>query len=774
MELSRRSLLLASFGGTLPVEEGPLPALLSQLGWEKAARAPLLVVLPDPKLARRLPLASLPARPTLAELATAMGRQVTRLPSLTCLTPTHMDLLALPTGPPEAAVTWERADTLTRLLTTLDTAQWARLTSAQGLGATDLQPEQLPLLQRLVGRITQCWRSTPTNTFVDEAELSERERAALRIQLSRVLQLGVPAVTEDDPDADVHYLYSPERYLPQQSTWHIGESASPNLLVRRVPAKPKASELSESLLGLERLVSLEGAATLGELLARVSRAARLELHTDPRVAKLPLWVAPRAPLVPVRDVLQALALSVTGTFRRVGPAFVLTDDRVGIGTRLAKWHLWWASAQALRDQELDKDYDKLCGKGKGLSWAPGADLGLPAAQLGQLLSGEELTLSPSALPAGVLSNLEAELRESQAKRKAAADLEVIPSLSLSVILPGRGSVVLETIDTMRGTDRLTEVLRPDAEPEGEAPLARDSGPVAWSAGERERVLLAHAKDATEAKALVRLAQTYGFSRLALSAERQVLVEVGTVAARLVVPLLAPLAVSDPALADLTLLGEPSRVARARLEQAPLRVGRDFRQTAAQLQTEGGDWARFDTPEQRATLLLRAVSRVKGLGSGAVFLCDTESVGYEDTLWGSPTLAGLLGWTPARRLAFLRRSGRDPLDVLPDSPQAYGLEQLPLAFFPHDAALSQAWKALLERERVSFLAELTAALTKVGRIPRLIPRWEVHRLEQGTESVGVLRSLAQNSESGTVYLDARALPSARLEPLLAEALVAKKT
>jgi hypothetical protein len=34
---------------------------------------------------------------------------------------------------------------------------------------------------------------------------------------------------------------------------------------------------------------------------------------------------------PAIDLMQALALCVAGTWRRVGPAFVLTDDREGIG-----------------------------------------------------------------------------------------------------------------------------------------------------------------------------------------------------------------------------------------------------------------------------------------------------------------------------------------------------------------------------------------------------------------------------------------------------------
>ena len=64
-------------------------------------------------------------------------------------------------------------------------------------------------------------------------------------------------------------------------------------------------------------------------------------------ARAPVTLAGPVPSVPAKDLLRALALCVRGTYRRVGPAWVLTDDRMGLGTRHAQWKEFEARGQAL-------------------------------------------------------------------------------------------------------------------------------------------------------------------------------------------------------------------------------------------------------------------------------------------------------------------------------------------------------------------------------------------------------------------------------------------
>lgn len=196
MELSRRSLLFAPLGLAVPRQDNVLVKALNELAWDSADRLPLLVVLPE----RPPRFLNLPGKPSLAELAGAFQRQITRLPALTVLTPTMMDVLDVPKTPPDALVARERGHVLARLLSTLNDAQWGLITSPKGLGIADLSREQQPLLQAMTGRITACWRSNAKETFLNHEALSERECSAIRIHLNRMLQLGVPVSSADEPD----------------------------------------------------------------------------------------------------------------------------------------------------------------------------------------------------------------------------------------------------------------------------------------------------------------------------------------------------------------------------------------------------------------------------------------------------------------------------------------------------------------------------------------------------------------------------------------------
>jgi len=103
-----------------------------------------------------------------------------------------------------------------------------------------------------------------------------------------------------------------------------------------VPNEPKLGDLLWTRHNLERGIALGGVKTVDELMARLAAETGLELFADPRYGALPVLIAGDLPKPqPAGDVMQALALCVCGTWRQVGPAFVLTDDVLGLGTRRA-------------------------------------------------------------------------------------------------------------------------------------------------------------------------------------------------------------------------------------------------------------------------------------------------------------------------------------------------------------------------------------------------------------------------------------------------------
>ncbi len=109
----------------------------------------------------------------------------------------------------------------------------------------------------------------------------------------------------------------------------------------------KPGQLDWDMPSLQSLVPLGGVRTVDDLVTRIGVATRLELYADRRYGSRTVTFYGPAKSARADDLLRALALCVTGTYRQVGPAYVLTDDLVGIGTKHAQWKAFEARAQAL-------------------------------------------------------------------------------------------------------------------------------------------------------------------------------------------------------------------------------------------------------------------------------------------------------------------------------------------------------------------------------------------------------------------------------------------
>ncbi|WP_395091664.1 hypothetical protein [Armatimonas sp.] len=110
----------------------------------------------------------------------------------------------------------------------------------------------------------------------------------------------------------------------------------------------KPGQLDFAAAVLDARVSLIGAQTVGELVTRCAEATKQELFCDPRYARRPLHL--RGTSARAGDISQALARCLTGTWRKVGLGFVLTDDLVPLAIRMGHIHDWLSAAQTQLDQ----------------------------------------------------------------------------------------------------------------------------------------------------------------------------------------------------------------------------------------------------------------------------------------------------------------------------------------------------------------------------------------------------------------------------------------
>ena len=107
------------------------------------------------------------------------------------------------------------------------------------------------------------------------------------------------------------------------------------VVIRRdVPNRPKPSDLDYQSSRLQVSISITGLKTVGDLIARVAERTKVEIYTEPVYEKKTMtWVTDGRSAAPASELLRAVAFCLTGTYRKVGTAFVLTDDLLGVGTR---------------------------------------------------------------------------------------------------------------------------------------------------------------------------------------------------------------------------------------------------------------------------------------------------------------------------------------------------------------------------------------------------------------------------------------------------------
>ena len=297
---------------------------------------------------------------SLEDVAGAFSDQTVSFGSVTAVAPQTMVILNTQPDPPNIAADMSYSTAFKMLAASLNDSQWQALTSEQGLGLSDLTDDtQRGLFHALflhgqlwVGSEDPALKDLPQEKRTDVQNVSD-QIDAVRVRLGQTAHLYLHS-TEGGPI--FHTLDRPDG-AQRLSVFRPKHTPSPTengtALAAAVPNVLKPSDLDYDSHILQVSVSAAGAATVGDLVTRISAKTGLELYVDPHYAARTLVVQGTA-AEPAADLLQALCVCVTGTFRKVGPAFVLTDDLAGVGTRRKHLSDWEDGAdyagKTLRDQ----------------------------------------------------------------------------------------------------------------------------------------------------------------------------------------------------------------------------------------------------------------------------------------------------------------------------------------------------------------------------------------------------------------------------------------
>lgn len=730
------------------ISSDSLATFVDKIEWDVAKRGPLLIVAPKqlsptPRfVGSQTPLPSPPQPnaggmfPVIA-VAEYCGARVASADSLAAIVPTNMTVLNWRNLPPPDLSYGITPDKLPGiLLTSLSAEQWNAL-SQGGIGASQLTDEQ---------------RNIWSQIFSPDARvgaLKQNDLQKSRLRLIRSLRYtliaeGNPNSTasgnetpESTPEKPVHTLYYASNQNPPVDSVLFGTT-----LLQRLPNRSKPGDLSYDVAGLSRRVSLSGMTTVGGVIKAVQAATGIRLSADIRYTELPVIVRGDTETVRAGDLLKLVALSVTGTFRKLtlsdgSTLYHLTDDLTGLGTRHTAIRNWIAQATTvlqLRGTTISEGLfaSKAAERAgwysdKGYTPSP-----LLQEQIEKQNGEEKLLIAAKELPEAVQTKVieiwkqyedrrlnppnTPEPSRFQTPRYRKDVVQINSTLKLVIETPDGGTIFLsdsvlggnaDSRERERTQQRVTEYWQ---NPKQALPI-RISSAVALMRG-----LEVSPTSTSDASEWARVAERGGMNKLVLTARCDTpptAIAEQVRAAKAAAPSVgvhvrfhalrvAPTKDMPAPGVDRNLLGETlTERARRHIRQIEFVVGKksDFSRylitdiledvERARKTARHGDFLSPSLPSvaTRVTQALQNIKKECGAGLEGFILVDLEPPGYEATpisySGDMDTGDDSLGYLPALRATFCEQYGVDPIDLSPggDSSIHIGSSPLSLPYFP---------------------------------------------------------------------------------------------
>ena len=328
---------------------------------------------------------------TVPQVADGYGRLIQTFETVTALAPPTMTLLNTDPGTPNPYDGMPPSDALKLLLGSLSDGQWQAITGASGLSQSDLTDDkQRSLFLALFpgGTLTVSSQLEAGSQGSSEApiKLTADDLKAAHLRLGQRVQIGLPIEGKTNSTLIAGSGLATTGGKPSYVAWGSSNDQAQDTLygvkIRdTVPNALKPSDLDYDTEGLKTPVTLAGVKTVADLVSRIGGEVKIEIYADRRFEKRPVTLmGPTS--ARAKDLLRALALCVCGTYRKVGTAYVLTNDVQGLGPRLTILTRFAQDADIARQAALAEAGDTLITARGGVDGLPALDgtLGFNAAQ----------------------------------------------------------------------------------------------------------------------------------------------------------------------------------------------------------------------------------------------------------------------------------------------------------------------------------------------------------------------------------------------------------
>ena len=685
----------------------------------------------------------------LGPIAAAFGEETQTFGVVTAIAPASRVALNENPAPPDVTADLNSRPAFRMLAASLDDGQWAALTSEHGLGLADLTDRTQQTLFHALFQRGHLWVASqdpemaklPDDQRTDTRDVSD-QIDGVRIRLGQTTHLYV----HDTKGETIFFSIKPADTAKRLHTWSPKmdpPAAQHDVALRAtVVNTPRSGDLRLDDPALQVRVPLADLRTVEDLVAKVAALSHREIYADPHYARRMLTLLGPAPSAPAGDLLGALALTVAGTYRQVGPAFVLTDDLAGVGARRQRLAEWEDASQevqhALGDQagaallkrrvsqastlptfgdptSLTPDQMATMKRDIMVPELPGEEGRYPYAKLTPAQQDLARRTAQAYEEQSASSTLPQYLAESDPQEAdPIGPVDLRPECKVEMLVP--------TIDTPVATnlqqpmwmlfwpgEAITAERHPEAFRPQETAKSAPAPPLMPLLRSRpRRAVIGHPRTAASVDALVGAMRKVGLNELWLDVfsggvshlggkDPDILEEALKQTAGTGITVYADLSLlpwgdAPPATArDLSIEGETSREAGVHAHDRVQEVNYD----------DAGKPVVFVPPPIQVSPAAEAVrggltTLVQGLSARP---------GLAGFVWEDAKADDGLGYTPAMRLAFLRFVHADPLDITPEL-SLRGDVSLPTF---DDAAADKALPALWDKARTGANAALLGAM-----------------------------------------------------------------
>lgn len=599
------------------------------------------------------------------------GRKLIRVGELAAIVPETMVVFDEKlTKEPDFYEGLPRRSKVIYLLALLNKGQWDKAVG-KGIGLNDLSGEQRNVFMSLLPKPLK-WSTTKVDKEgfpsdpIEPQVLSGNALNQVRLRLTRGLTI-VPIAGRSFFYMDIGGAgQTPGATVKvREDAEDMNEGMLYGLQIRKTVANTaKPSDIAYSDLTWNTKITLKDQVTIGDILKEVGTAAGKQLLASPYIASL--TVHSMGGSVRAGDVLQALAQCVTGAYRRVGQAFLLTSDLNGAGARQLRLALWASGVQQEAARRDAEGITKVVGSGflKSIGFESGNIFSPTDTMRAQILAeegGERKPIGISELPEAIRAQLESTTKLMQPPGQY-KEVGLTSRFLFAFVLPNGESLEPER-EELGTTDKF---YRPSSANSPRMELKpRSMGPFQLAKPAAKSIML-RADNATSALAALDIARTYGFSELLLwtnnpAALRACIAKssgTGVKVSLAVRPWSAPAGAKD---LDLNLMGQSGTQLSGLLNSLS---------SPRSDEPLSGDFASSSYNSLPPSQIQRYINLAKTSGIARVVILDPVLPGYHSESLGrgiqlaraAVEKATYLGYSSMMREQFLQRFGSDPIDI----------------------------------------------------------------------------------------------------------------